>query len=199
MSLSKLEQWHQRLESRSRRGSRRSVRHSQQRMGRAQATTLVRVATLGVEAAEGAKCPPDTIVESAKWCTEQVNPAYQPLVVPRGVPSDGADKGGVSPLLLVEGGLVSDTFLEVANHRISLMQEAFGGVYTFGMSRSLELIWARGQRSVSEGESQRGCSLEPRSTRSSECWTSSTRTLRCRGQSPGKSRSQRHNILCSSM
>ena len=52
-----------------------------------------------------------------------MNPAYQPLVVPRGVPSDGADKGGVSPLLLVEGGLVSDTFLEVADHRISLMQE----------------------------------------------------------------------------
>ena len=72
---------------------------------RAQATTLVLVATPGVEAAEGAKCPPDTVVESAKWCTEQVNPACQPVVVPRGVPSDGADKGGVSPLLLVEGGL----------------------------------------------------------------------------------------------
>ena len=61
-----------------------------------------------------------------------------------GVPSDGADKGGVSPLLLVEGFFVSDTFLEVADHRISLMQE---GIW----SRSLELIWARGQRSVSEG------------------------------------------------
>ena len=94
------------------------MRHSLQRTSvRAQASTLVRVATPGVEAAEGV-CRPDTVVESAKWCTEQV---FQPLVVPRGVPSDGADKGGVSPLLLVEEGLVSDIFLEVADHRISLI------------------------------------------------------------------------------
>ena len=68
-------------------------------------------------------------------------------------------RGGVSPFLLVGGGLVSDILLEVANHKISLMQKAFGGVYTLGTSKWLGLIWARGQRSVSEGESQRYCSL----------------------------------------
>ena len=59
---------------------------------------------------ERAKCPPNTIVESAKLCTDEANLAYQPLVVPREVPSDGAGKRGVSSCLFVEENLVNDTF-----------------------------------------------------------------------------------------
>ena len=51
----------------------------------------------------GAKCPPDTIVESAKWCAWWF----------RGVPSGGAGKGGVSPPLLVEEGLLNGTLLRI--------------------------------------------------------------------------------------
>ena len=71
-----------------------------------------------------------------KWC--QVSTRHNCgvskvvcLVVPRGVPSGGAGKGGVSPPLLVEEGLLNGTLWRIRGN--------------FGV-RSLELIWARGQR-----------------------------------------------------